>query len=289
MDEQTGTGSATPPEEPPTVDPTQLLRPAKLAWAKQTYAYLSPQQTVPGDDELLDKVALMWAEIKRRKAAAEEEVAEAPAPAELPPEMLEGLPPAVVAFMALQAQNTAKMTEAIFGLAEAAASRAGTEIKLSGTPEDLLHQLSGTTSAGPPPENPLPEPVRFISKGAMFNAVRTARYRQVMPDGTQHFSTGISYNFAPYGRFETVDPDAVAWLRSRPGMNVEYWEETAPPFSAPDPGVILDKVLAASLSLDDEALRALEEDEMASHKRKVVLDTIKSARRRVQDFERGED
>lgn len=281
--------------------PAQEMTPAaKLTWAKQAFQHLNAGEQLPEDGELLELYEELQQDMAAATAAAEaaeqeeqqEEAPEPPAAPELPPEMLEGLPPAVVAFItsqsmaaAAQAANTAKLMEGMFELVTKQAAKAGTEVKLEGDVDALVHQLSGTVSAGPPPENPLPVPVVFISKGSMFKAIRKPRYRTTMPNGEQFFTTGITYDFAPSGTFATVDPEAVKWLRSRPGFNTLYWMEQEPPFSAPDPSVMLERIIDLALALDDAGLAKLEEEEQASHKRPPVLASIARARSRVQGYE----
>lgn len=289
------------PEAPeaPEKDPFAEMDPAaKIIYAKQAYDHLGLTDDRPEDDSdwLLAFDGLREKMEAKNAAPPPEETPPVPPAPELPPEMLEGLPPSVVAFIALQQQAAAaqaaqsqKLLEGMFAMVEKQAARTGKEIQLEGDVDALIEQMSGTVSAGPPPENPLPRPVVFVSKGAMFHAVRKPRYRNVGPNGEQYFTTGITYDFAPNGRFETVDPKAAEWLRKRPGMNVEYWEETAPPHTAPDPGVLMERIIDMALELDDAGLAALQTDEEASHKRPIVLSAIKRARRRIQGFQEQQE
>jgi hypothetical protein len=282
-------GTATAEAETPEQDFDALDPAAKIAWAKQAHAHLHPGEPgVEEDHEWLDRVPALREEFEAAEKKEEAADAAPAVPPELPPEMLEGLPPAVAAFIASQQAQTSELMKGMFALVEKQAGQTGREVTLEGRVDELVQQLSGTVSEGPPPKNPLPRPVVFISKGRMFKANRKSRHRTVMPNGEQYFTTGICYDFAPNGRFETVDPSAAEWLRKRPGMNVEYWEETAPPHTAPDASVLIERIIDFTLELDDASLAALQADELASHKRPVVLAAIKKARRRVQGFQEQE-
>lgn len=300
MANRRGSAATAEPEAPAAEDAFDAMEPAaKVAWAKQAWQHLhAGESDVPDDDDAwLKLVPKLREEMARAEEPEEDEQpAAAPAPPELPPEMLEGLPAAVVAFItaqqaaaAAQAAQTNKLLEGMFAMVERTAAKQGREVTLEGSVDELVAQMSGTVTTGPPPENPLPRPVVFISKGAMFKAVRKPRYRTVMPTGEQYFTTGITYDFAPNGIFETVDPAAVAWLKKRPGMNVEYWEQESPPHTEPDPATLMDRIIDMALELDDAGLAALEADEKASWKRPVVLAAIKRARRRIQGFQEQQE
>lgn len=254
-------------------------------WAKQAWKHLHAGEAEPGN--LLDRVDELRAAMQEPEqekpaedAGGAQEALDAVLAAEDVPGWAKGL-------MAATMAQTAQMADAIFALAERQSAATGQEIALKGSVDELVAQLSGTITEGPPPENPLAEPVVFIAKGAMFKAVRKSRQRMVMPNGEQAFTTGITYDFAPSGRYMTIDPSAVTWLEGRPGFGVEYWRQDKPPHAAPDAGLVLDKVLDLALALDDDGLRELLETEQASHKRKIVIDRINQARKRVQGFDRG--
>jgi hypothetical protein len=264
--------------------PEELEGPALVAWVNQAWQHLHAGDEMPTDIDLPALAAQLRQEMADAPDEDEEEPA-APAVPELPEELAKDLPPAVLAFMAHQAAQTNRILEGMFEVVSKQAAKTGSEVTLEGSVEELVQQLSGTVSAGPPPENPLPYPVVFVSKGAMFKAIRKPRFRTTTHDGQQFFTTGIAYDFAPNGRFETVDPLAAEWLRGRPGMNNLYWEELKPPFTAPDPGALFERIIDLALALDDGPLAELEEEEKASHKRPAVLAAIKHARTKIQGFE----
>jgi hypothetical protein len=126
------------------------------------------------------------------------------------------------------------------------------------------------------------EPVTFRSKGAMLRVVRVPATRWTTLNGEAQHAGGISYDFGPgRGDFIALNADVADWLRTRPAFNLEFWEVGNEPHSAPDPSVILDKVLTALMELDLDKLDELLLLEQASHKRKVVLDQIQAAKRKV--------
>lgn len=130
------------------------------------------------------------------------------------------------------------------------------------------------------------EPVTFRSKGVEFRVVRVGRHKWTAPNGESQTTEGRDYQFAagPIGLSELVvrNSDVAAWLRARPSFNREFWEVGAEPFSAPDPEIILKQIQAALFEADDAALEELLTKELASHKRKVVLDAARHARRLIQ-------
>jgi hypothetical protein len=138
---------------------------------------------------------------------------------------------------AILAANNAAMMQAVELLAEKLAGQGGREVQiaLEGPVEDLVRQLAGTVSDGGDGEDPLPAPVTFVARGAMFKAIKKPRYRGVGPTGEQIFTTGVAADFAPTGMFSTRNREMAEWLRGRPGFNVDFWEQGAEPFSAPDP------------------------------------------------------
>jgi hypothetical protein len=126
------------------------------------------------------------------------------------------------------------------------------------------------------------EPVKFRSKGVNHRIVRVAATRWTTLNGEAQHAGGISYDFAPgRGEFVALNSDVAEFLRARPAFNREFWEVGAEPHAAPDPSIVLDKVQQALFDLDLDALAELKALEQASHRRKVVLDQINSAERRI--------
>jgi hypothetical protein len=128
----------------------------------------------------------------------------------------------------------------------------------------------------------------FRSKGHGFRAVMVARNRTTMPNGevrvfgTDEYPAGKTIEFAPAGEYVTDDPREIAYLKSLPTFNLEFWQVGAEPHAIPDPKPIMEKVAEATVTVDDETLARLEEEERATWKRKFVLDSIRAARERVQ-------
>lgn len=207
----------------------------------------------------------------------------------LPAELARDLPPAVLAILAMNAQataaQTAALTKAVEMMAEKVAGQGGHEITLAGDAKDLLRQLSGTVTDGGDGDNPLDEPVVFISRGRNCNVVKKARNRLTMPDGSQAFTTGVHADFSPSGMFATRNPDMVEYLKARPGFGNEYWVMGAEPHAQVNPSEILRRIFELAMQLDDGALAELESEERATHKRPAVLQALAAAREQVQAFE----
>jgi hypothetical protein len=210
----------------------------------------------------------------------------------LPAELASDLPPAVLAILAAQAQataaQTAALTKAVETMAERFAGQSGAEITLSGDAQDLLRQLSGTVSDGGDGDNPLDEPVVFISRGRQCNVIKKARNRLTMPDGSQAFTTGVHADFSPNGMFTTRNSEMVEYLKARPGFGNEYWIMGAEPHAQVNPSEILKRIFELAMQLDDGALQELESEERATHKRPAVLQALAAARQQVQAFEGAE-
>lgn len=207
----------------------------------------------------------------------------------LPADLVDDLPPAVMAILAAQAQataaQTAALTKVVETLAEKVAGQSGHEITLAGEAKDLLRQLTGTVTDGGDGDNPLDEPVVFISRGRNCNVVKKARNRLTMPDGSQAFTTGVHADFSPSGMFATRNPDMVEYLKARPGFGNEYWLMGAEPHAQVNPGETLRRIFELAMQLDDGALAELESEERATHKRPAVLQALAAAREQVQAFE----
>lgn len=130
------------------------------------------------------------------------------------------------------------------------------------------------------------EAVVFRSKGDAFRVVRVGRHRYAAANGETQETEGRAYQFrhSAMGLSELVvrNSNVAEFLRGRPSFNREFWEVGAEPHAAPDPKVVLDQVIDATIELDDERLEELLEREMASHQRPVVLDSIRAARRKIR-------
>lgn len=126
------------------------------------------------------------------------------------------------------------------------------------------------------------EPIMFRSKGVNFRAVMVPRHRWTAPNGEVQVTDGKTLEFAPAGEYTTADPAEIRHLRSLPTFNREFWEVGSEPHAIPSPRPIMDKVVTATVALDDEELARLEEEERNSWARPFVLDSIRSARERVQ-------
>ena len=134
------------------------------------------------------------------------------------------------------------------------------------------------------------EPVAFRAKGrrpdgggGRLRIVRVPATRWTTLNGEAQHAGGISYDFAPGdGEFLALNSNVAEFLRTRPMFNVGFWEVGNEPHSAPDPARMLDKVQTALMSLDLDALDELWEQEVASHGRKIVLDQINGARRKIK-------
>jgi hypothetical protein len=134
------------------------------------------------------------------------------------------------------------------------------------------------------------EPVAFRAKGrrpdgggGRLRVVRVPATRWTTLNGEAQHAGGISYDFAPGdGEFLALNSNVAEFLRTRPMFNVGFWEVGNEPHSAPDPARMLDKVQTALMSLDLDALDELWEQEVASHGRKIVLDQINGARRKIK-------
>ena len=126
------------------------------------------------------------------------------------------------------------------------------------------------------------EPVTFRARGRNQRIVRVPATRWTTLNGEAQHAGGISYDFAPTGDFTALNSNVANFLRGRPMFNVEFWELGAEPHAAPDPSVVLDKVLQATMELDLDTLEELRAKEAASHGRKVVLDAITAAQRRIK-------
>jgi hypothetical protein len=124
-------------------------------------------------------------------------------------------------------------------------------------------------------------PVVFISKGKNFSAVRVPA-RRGSENGETIADPGVRYEFAPFGRFETTDPAAIAHLRGLGSFNIEFWELGAEPGRVPPPDGVFEQIMGAVAELDDARLAELEVEEQEGHKRDVVLNAIRAARTKVQ-------
>lgn len=132
------------------------------------------------------------------------------------------------------------------------------------------------------------EPVIFRAKAGVksqLRMVRIARYRYDV-NGQERLSPGAAYQFSE-GELIAKSQDVADWVRSRPGFNVVFWEAGNEPHSAPDPGVMLDKVLDATLELDVEKLEELRGLEQGSHKRPLVLKRIDAALSKIHGRTQG--
>jgi hypothetical protein len=128
-------------------------------------------------------------------------------------------------------------------------------------------------------------PVKFRAMGpkpekSELRVLRVGRHEYTHMGRTEH-SPGVAYQFLR-GEFEALSQDVVDYLKSRPTFNVLFCEAGQEPGAAPDPGVMLEKVLNAVMELDDDALRELFDREQASHKRPVVLKAILHGRRQIR-------
>jgi hypothetical protein len=126
------------------------------------------------------------------------------------------------------------------------------------------------------------EPVIFRSKGKNQRVVRVPATRWTTLNGEAQHAGGIAYNFEPNGEFVAKSANVAEFLRRRPMFNVEFWEVGAEPHTPPDPSLMLDKILKATMELDLDTLEELRAAEAASHGRKVVLDQITAAQRRIK-------
>lgn len=147
--------------------------------------------------------------------------------------------------------------------------------KMQGTVSDMLEGDTLLEDVGE-------QPVTFISKGAYFKSNRLSRQRTTAPNGEVAVSKGVCYDFAPLGTYTAKTVEAVAWLRSRPMLNLEFWELGKEPHAAPNADKVMDKILEALGDFDDGALEAIELIEQASHKREGVLKAVAKARKVVQ-------
>jgi hypothetical protein len=125
------------------------------------------------------------------------------------------------------------------------------------------------------------EPITFRAKGRNQRIVRVPANRFTTLNGEIQHVGGIAYEFAPTGDFVARSSNVANFLRSRPAFNLEFWEVGNEPHAAPDPSVVLDKVQTALMELDLDALEDLLAKETASHNRKIVVDQIKSAQRKI--------
>jgi hypothetical protein len=126
------------------------------------------------------------------------------------------------------------------------------------------------------------EPVVFRSKGKNQRIVRVPATRWTTLNGEAQHAGGIAYNFEPNGEFVAKSENVAEFLRRRPMFNVEFWEVGNEPHTPPDPSLMLDKILKATMELDLDTLEELRAAEAASHGRKIVLDQITAAQRRIK-------
>jgi hypothetical protein len=251
------------------------VRERDLERAKRLYIHLNTGD-VPDDETLLAQLPHLEEQALRVANTPDED--EGSAPIEIPAPLA-----AVLETMAAaQRENT----EAILALAkaQAAAAPAARETALKGDVGELAAALDGTTSDGGDGEDPLEEPVTFMSKGAEMKVIVVPRRRYTGPTGEQYFTNGITLDFGPNGQYTTRNRRNVEILRSRPGMNREYWELGKEPHAKPNPQLVIDAIFAAVLELDDEKLAEIERTEQQGHKREEVLRAVRSARERVQGF-----
>jgi hypothetical protein len=239
----------------------------------------------PGDEVLLAALPALEAEDEaeresfRRSGVAE---GDRPAPIEVSPDL--------ALILEQMAASTAATQAVVLQLAQsqAAATEAANkprETALTGDAGSLAAALDGTTSDGGDGEDPLDEPVFFRSRGKEFKMCVVPRRRFTGPDGAQFFTNGITLDFSPHGEYRTRNRRNVELLRGRPGMDREYWEVGKEPHTAPDPQLVIDSIMDATLALDDAALAEIEAQERASHKREAVLKAVASARLKVQGFQ----
>jgi hypothetical protein len=126
------------------------------------------------------------------------------------------------------------------------------------------------------------EPVTFRARGRALRIVRVPATRWTTLNGEAQHAGGISYDFAPTGDFTARNSNVADFLRKRPMFNVEFWEVGNEPHAAPDPSVVLDKILKATMELDQDALEEIAAKERGSHKRRLVLDAVNAAQRRIK-------
>lgn len=128
----------------------------------------------------------------------------------------------------------------------------------------------------------LDEPVLFRSKGRNFSCTMVASNRWFAPNGQAQITEGRRLDFAPTGEYESDEVRVVEFLRSRDSFNREFWEVGNEPGAVPSPELLLDKIVAASVALDLEALEEIEAVEQGGHARELVMKAVRSARNQVE-------
>ena len=167
-----------------------------------------------------------------------------------------------------------------------AAPRAGKEVGLSPGMDarSLEEQLEGTVtqmSDADGPEDELEEPAVFRSKSSELNVIVRGRRRRVGDDGEQTFTVGQSCSFAPNGEFRTRSRRIAEFLRRRPTYNSVFFEVGREPGRAPDPEIVLERIMECLLTLDDAGLEEIQRAEEQTHRRELVLSQVKAARTKI--------
>lgn len=164
------------------------------------------------------------------------------------------------------------------------AARPGMTFRPGETVAAVDDSLEGSLVDDPIPDEFLLEaPVKFESKGRGFYAIQKSRNRLTMPNGETFVTKGIIHDFRPDGRFETRDARVADYLRRRPYFNTQIYEVGKEPDRIPSPEVMLDRITAATLDLDDSVLGQIESEERAGFKREAVMLAVASARRQVRE------
>jgi hypothetical protein len=256
----------------------------ELERARRLWLHLRPGADMLVDDELLMSLPELEEEDDaQREAFRQAGLAEGDRPAPIE------VPAGLAVILEQMAASSAATQAAVLELAKAQATATEAanrprETALTGDSGSLAAQLDGTTSDGGDGDDPLDEPVLFRSRGKEFRLNVVPRRRFTGPTGEQYFTNGVSLDFSPDGVYSTRNRRNVEILRSRPGMNREYWEVGKEPHTAPDPQLVVEKIIDLTLQLDDEGLAQIEADERASHKRPAVLQAAAAARLKIQGF-----
>lgn len=145
-----------------------------------------------------------------------------------------------------------------------------------------IQQAAGRTKVwGPDEVEEGFTPVKFRSKGEL-RVVRVPRHRFTAANGEAQTSPGVAYDFGYDHSFVALSSDVADYIRARPAFNLEVWEVGKEPNRVPDPEAVFDRINQAIADVDDDTLIEIESEEMAGHKREVVLKQVKSARATVQ-------
>lgn len=210
----------------------------------------------------------------KAKAEEQEQVQVPDTPAEA---LTEGLSPDVKALMGAILEQNRLMAEQMTALRFETSDREREAAEAAAA--GALPPASGDVEDGF-------EPVLFRSKGTAFRVVRVGRHRWTAPNGEAQISDGRDYEFVSgeVGASElwVRNSNVANFLRGRPTFNREFWEVGAEPHAAPDPEVVMEKIMAATVDMDDAALEELQALETASHRRPIVLKAIKQARAQIQ-------